>query len=39
MSVRGPRALSMDLGVFLLPLLLVKGTAIMVAEPAQVVAA
>lgn len=39
MSARGPRALSMDLGVFLLPLLLVKGTAIMVAEPAQAVAA
>ncbi len=39
MSARGPRALSMDLGVFLLPLLLVKGTAIMVAEPVQTVAA
>ena len=33
MSVRGPRELTMDLGVFLLPLLLVKGTAIMMSEP------
>ncbi len=33
MSARGPRELTMDLGVFLLPLLLVKGTAIMMSEP------
>lgn len=33
MSVRGPRELSIDLGVFLLPLLLVKATAIMMSEP------
>lgn len=35
MSVRGPRELSIDLGVFLLPLLLVKGTAIMMSEPKE----
>lgn len=39
MSARGPRELTIDLGVFLLPLILVKGTAIMMSEPPQGAAA